>query len=310
MRLELGTFPVNDVRFGHATRWSDGALTIDRDAVLGAVRDDALVAAASLEIARPGESVRIWPVRDVVEPRSRSAGPASPTPDVRPVHRDGRARAHSPAGRHRGDRGLVGQLARRRGRFRGRVHRHDGAVGRADPSVGHRQRLPGGRARSRAGRPDEKRGRTRATLAVSDALAAAVRDLAPPELEVFELSPAPASLPGVVYIQCVHSPQAMSLADHLLHRHLRHHPADAAMAAPSQRDPRRRPVRSLPHPLRDVVDGRQQPALPRPLPAPRPRLDFLGVIVFRTEWTTQTEKTSWPNRPRSSPRCSARKAPS
>src|SRR5262245_269628 len=78
MRLELGSFPVTHVRFGQVTRWKDGALTIDRDAVLAAVRDDALVASASLEIARPGESVRIWPVRDVGEPRIKVSGPGAP----------------------------------------------------------------------------------------------------------------------------------------------------------------------------------------------------------------------------------------
>jgi len=100
MRLELGTFPVRDVRFGAATRWDDGVLTVDRDAVLDAVRDDALVASASLEIARPGESVRIWPVRDVVEPRVKVSGPGIAYPGWfgRSIDTVGRGRTHRLAG--------------------------------------------------------------------------------------------------------------------------------------------------------------------------------------------------------------------
>jgi hypothetical protein len=50
----------------------------------------------------------------------------------------------------------------------------------------------------------------KATLTVSDQLGEAVRSLTPPEREVFELTPVDPSLPRVVYIWCVHSPQAMS----------------------------------------------------------------------------------------------------
>ena len=74
MRLELGTFPVRDARFGARTRWSDGVLQIDREAALAAVREDGLVASARLELARPGESARIWPVRDVVRSEERRVG--------------------------------------------------------------------------------------------------------------------------------------------------------------------------------------------------------------------------------------------
>ena len=47
---------------------------MDRETVLAAVRQDPRVAKAELEIARPGESVRIWPVRDVIEPRIKVEG--------------------------------------------------------------------------------------------------------------------------------------------------------------------------------------------------------------------------------------------
>ena len=75
MRLELGTFPVTDIQFGSRTRYDHGRLEVDREAALAAVREDPRIVSAELEIARPGESVRIWPVRDVIEPRVKVEGP-------------------------------------------------------------------------------------------------------------------------------------------------------------------------------------------------------------------------------------------
>ena len=71
MRLELGTFPVRSIAFGETTRWADGRLTVDRAAALAEVRRDVRIASAALEIAAPGESARIWPVRDVIEKDAR-----------------------------------------------------------------------------------------------------------------------------------------------------------------------------------------------------------------------------------------------
>ena len=82
MRLEVGTFPVTQIAFGSPTRYELGRLTVDRDAVLAAVREDARIASAELEIARPGESVRIWPVRDVIEPRVKVQGPGVCYPGI------------------------------------------------------------------------------------------------------------------------------------------------------------------------------------------------------------------------------------
>ena len=97
--------------------------------------------------------------------------------------------------------------------------------------------------------------------------------------------------PRVVYIWGVHSPQAMSGSlTRVLHGDLRPDPAHAAVVSAPERDPRRRAHRPLPHRVRDVVDGGQQPALPRPLPAARPRLELPRRDLLRTEWTTQHEK--------------------
>src|ERR671911_1733106 len=100
MRLEMGTFPVRDVAFGATTRYDGGRLTVNRDAVLEAVRQDPRIASAELEIARPGESVRIWPVRDVIEPRVKVQGPGVCYPGIcgRDIATVGEGRTHRLAG--------------------------------------------------------------------------------------------------------------------------------------------------------------------------------------------------------------------
>ena len=71
MRLELGTFTVEEIRFGASTSWLNGILEIDREELIAEIRKDPRITSVSLEIARPGDSVRITTVRDVwCEPRS------------------------------------------------------------------------------------------------------------------------------------------------------------------------------------------------------------------------------------------------
>ena len=100
MRLEMGTFPVSDFVFGRTTRYDAGRLTVDREAVLEAVRQDPRIASAGLEIAKPGESVRIWPVRDVIEPRVKVEGPGVCYPGIcgREIATVGDGRTHRLAG--------------------------------------------------------------------------------------------------------------------------------------------------------------------------------------------------------------------
>src|SRR5262245_37559042 len=100
MRLELGTFPVRALSFGDAPRYRDGHLEVDREAALAAIRRDPRIVEAALEIARPGESVRIWPVRDVIEPRIKVEGPGVCYPGVcgRDIATVGTGRTHRLAG--------------------------------------------------------------------------------------------------------------------------------------------------------------------------------------------------------------------
>jgi glycine reductase len=292
MRLELGSFPVRDACWGERTGWADGVLEIDRNAVSRAVHQDPLVASFSLHIARPGESVRIWPVRDVVEPRVKVRGPGVAYPGWfgRAIDTVGQGRTHRLAGV-----GVVEVSS---------VNWHDAGGDFVDQYIDMTgpwaALIPQARLvnvccvvepESALAIQTKNEVVHRATLAVADHLAAAVRDREPPELQVFDLGGAAADLPGVVYIQCVHSPQAMSHSEHtfctgtygltrlappwLLHPN---EILDGALSGP---------YRTMFATSWSVVNN---PVLLDLYARHGRSLRFLGVIVFRTEWTTQHEK--------------------
>ena len=100
MRLEVGTFPVGEVSFGSRTQWVDGVLEVNREELLVAVTEDPRIQKAELQLARPGESVRIWPVRDVIEPRVKIEGPGVVYPGIcgRSITTVGEGRTHRLAG--------------------------------------------------------------------------------------------------------------------------------------------------------------------------------------------------------------------
>jgi glycine reductase complex component B subunit alpha and beta len=292
MRLELGTFPVREVAFGGATRYRDGVLEIDRADVLRAVREDPRIAAAELELARPGESVRIWPVRDVIEPRVKVEGPGTVYPGVcgRPVATVGEGRTHRLSG--------IGVVEV------SNVNWHDAGGDYVeqyvDMSGPWAELVPQSRLLNvcLVVEPDpalaidaQNEAVHAAALVVADRLAECTRTLTPPERRVFELAPADPSLPGVVYIWCLHSPQGMSnslttfcTATYGLTRLTPPwvlHPNEVLDGAING------PYRTMFATSWTVVNN------PLFLDLYRRHgrdLNFLGVIAFRTEWTTQREK--------------------
>jgi glycine reductase len=292
MRLEVGTFPVSDLAFGRETRYERGRLEVNREAALAAVREDPRIATAALEIARPGQSVRIWPVRDVIEPRVKVEGPGICYPGIcgRDIATVGQGRTHRLSGL-----GVVEVSS---------VNWHDAGGDYVetylDMSGPYGEMYPYARLLNLClvVEPDAALGEESknyavhgAALAVADHLAAAVRGLEPPEREVFELRPVDPALPKVVYIWGVHSPQAMS-------------GSPTAFCTTTYGLTQLTPPWLL-HP-NEVIDG----ALTGPYRtafamswtvANNPLFldlcrrhgrdwNFLGVIVLRTEWTTQTEK--------------------
>jgi sarcosine reductase len=69
MRLEMRYFDVSEVQFGESTGYARGILTINRDDLIGLIAQDRRFKSVDVEIARPGECVRITNVLDILEPR-------------------------------------------------------------------------------------------------------------------------------------------------------------------------------------------------------------------------------------------------
>jgi sarcosine reductase len=292
MRLEMGTFPVRDVAFGPQTCWQDWVLEIDRESILDILCRDPRIASADLELAKPGESIRIWPVRDVIEPRMKVEGPGIVYPGIcgRPIATVGQGRTYRLAGLgvtevsgvnwHEAGGDYVEILLDMSGPWAEVIPMsaliNVCVVVEPDPALGSEA---------------QNLAVHNAALVVSDRLAAAVQDLPPPEREVFELHPVDAALPKVVYIQCIHSPQAMSGSLHTF---------CTTTYGLTQLTP---PWLFHPNEILDgAITGPYRTAFAMSWTvANNPVLldlyrrhgvdwNFLGVIALRTEWTTQHEK--------------------
>ncbi len=292
MRLEIGTFPVHDVVMGPRTRWHDGVLEVGRDQILAEVRKDPRIATADLELAKPGESVRIWPVRDVVEPRVKVEGPGVVYPGIcgRSIATVGEGRTHRLSG--------VGVVE---------VSETPWHEAGGDPLFVYLDMagpwadvipqssllnvcvvVEPAPALGVDARNDAVHN---AVLTVSDMLAAVTEGLEPPETEVFELGDVDSGLPGVVYILCLHSPQAMS--------------GSPATFCTSTYGLTQLTPPWLFHP-NEILDGAitgpyrtafatswnmaNNPVLLDLYRRHGVDFNFLGVIATRTEWTTQHEK--------------------
>lgn len=74
MKLELGNFYVKDIQFGDKTAYKDGILTINKKEALDVVYEDHHITEADLFIVKPGDKVRLVPVKEAIEPRCRIGG--------------------------------------------------------------------------------------------------------------------------------------------------------------------------------------------------------------------------------------------
>ena len=74
MKLELGLIKIEDIQFASESKIEGTTLYVDKEAVKNLVLEDEVLASCEVDIARPGESVRITPVKDVIEPRVKVSG--------------------------------------------------------------------------------------------------------------------------------------------------------------------------------------------------------------------------------------------
>ncbi|MEG0779301.1 MAG: glycine/sarcosine/betaine reductase component B subunit [Oscillospiraceae bacterium] len=86
MKLELGFIQIKDIQFSKECKVENGTLFVNADEVKAFIFQDddvtACVKAANFDIAKPGESIRITPVKDVIEPRVKVEGPGGEFPGV------------------------------------------------------------------------------------------------------------------------------------------------------------------------------------------------------------------------------------
>ncbi|MDR1921609.1 MAG: glycine/sarcosine/betaine reductase component B subunit, partial [Candidatus Adiutrix sp.] len=74
MRLELHKAKVRGLALDGPTRLENGLLHIDKEEALKKLLLDRRFAGLDLDLASPGDSTRIIPVKDAIEPRVKLSG--------------------------------------------------------------------------------------------------------------------------------------------------------------------------------------------------------------------------------------------
>lgn len=82
MKLELGCVQINDIQFASESKVENGTIYVNAEELKALLLEDENMKSVELEIAKPGESVRIMPVKDVIEPRVKVNGGGNLFPGV------------------------------------------------------------------------------------------------------------------------------------------------------------------------------------------------------------------------------------
>ncbi len=72
MRLEIGNFHVKNISFGEKLSFDNGQLSINKQEAIEFIKSDERITEVELHIAKPGDNIRICPVKEAVEPRIRT----------------------------------------------------------------------------------------------------------------------------------------------------------------------------------------------------------------------------------------------
>ena len=81
-RQELGCVQINDIQFASESKVENGTIYVNAEELKALLLEDENLKSVELEIAKPGESVRIMPVKDVIEPRVKVNGGGNLFPGV------------------------------------------------------------------------------------------------------------------------------------------------------------------------------------------------------------------------------------
>mgnify|MGYP000930068560 FL=1 len=82
MKLELHKVKISKLAWSDTTFAKGGVLTVNKKELLSVLSGDERLAKVDVDFALPGESVRILPVKDVVEPRFKIEGPGGVFPGM------------------------------------------------------------------------------------------------------------------------------------------------------------------------------------------------------------------------------------
>jgi glycine reductase len=206
MKLELGSFPVKEVRFASETRLEKGTLAINQAELEALLLENESIGSAEVCLARPGESVRILHVLDTLEPRVKVAGGESPFPGfLGSAQMCGRGRTHR----------LTGVSVMVSTRFprptEGLLQAREAIVDMSGPGASYGlfsgmwnvvlvvEAAPG------VSNVEYEAALRQVGLQAARYLGETVRDLVPPRIETFELDGADPALPKVIYINQVQS---------------------------------------------------------------------------------------------------------
>ena len=74
MKLELGYIDVKSIKFADESRIKDSTLYVNKQELKSLVLENEHIANVDFDLAFPGESVRITPVKDVIQPRVKVSG--------------------------------------------------------------------------------------------------------------------------------------------------------------------------------------------------------------------------------------------
>ena len=78
MRLEEDLIHIKNVDVGETCEVRDGVLYVSPEEVKQAIMQDSKVSDVTVDFARPGEHVRIIPIKDIIEPRYKEGRPGFP----------------------------------------------------------------------------------------------------------------------------------------------------------------------------------------------------------------------------------------
>lgn len=82
MKLELRRINIVDIQLGNETAVKAGILTVNEKELIAELKKDENIKNVKVDMARPGEKVRIIPVKDVIEPRVKVEGAGNGFPGV------------------------------------------------------------------------------------------------------------------------------------------------------------------------------------------------------------------------------------